>query len=153
LNVFDIHIPPLRERRDDILPLAVGFLREFGGATAALTPGATAALLRHDWAGNVRELRNVLERATILCEGGAIRPEDLALRPASPAPGDRTDLEVLERHTIERVMRDANGNKVEASRRLGITRMQLYGRLRKYGLETRPVDVPGPDDAHSALTY
>src|SRR4030095_2772867 len=63
LNVFDIHIPPLRERRDDILPLAAGFLRELAGATTALTPEATTALCRHDWPGNVRELRNVLERA------------------------------------------------------------------------------------------
>jgi DNA-binding NtrC family response regulator len=109
------------------------------------------ALLHHDWPGNVRELRNVLERATILCEGEAIRPEDLALRSESPAQGDSTDLEVLERGTIERVMRDANGNKVEASRRLGISRMQLYGRLRKYGLETRPAHAPDTDDAHSAL--
>jgi two-component system response regulator HydG len=93
------------------------------------------ALLHHDWPGNVRELRNVLERATILCEDEAIRPEDLSLRSASSAQGDSTDLEVLERRTIERVMRDANGNKVEASRMLGISRMQLYGRLRKYGLQ------------------
>src|SRR6201999_3064980 len=61
LNVFDIHIPPLRERRDDILPLAAGFLREFGGPSAALTPDAMAVLHHHDWPGNVRELRNVLE--------------------------------------------------------------------------------------------
>jgi transcriptional regulator of acetoin/glycerol metabolism len=75
--------------------------------------------------GNVRELRNVLERATILCEDGAISPEHLSLWPASPAQVDSTDLEVNERPTIERVMREANGNKVQASRRLGISRMQL----------------------------
>ena len=93
------------------------------------------ALLQHDWPGNVRELRNVIERATIVCEDGSIRPEDLSLRSASPAQVDSTDLEVIERRTIERVMREANGNKVQASRKLGISRMQLYGRLRKYGLE------------------
>ena len=141
LNVFDIYIPPLRQRRADIRALALGFLREFdhmAGCRVDITSEAMDALLDHDWPGNVRELRNVLERATILCEGEAIRPEDLALRSASPAQGDSTELDVLERRTIERVMRDANGNKLEASRRLGISRMRLYGRLRKYGLETRP---------------
>jgi len=155
LNVFDIYIPPLRQRRADIPALVLGFLREFDHTADRgrdITSEAMDALLHYEWPGNVRELRNVLERATILCEGEAIRPEDLALRSASPAPGDGTDLEVLERRTIERVMRDANGNKVEASRRLGISRMQLYGRLRKYGLETRPVEAPDTD-AQSALTY
>jgi transcriptional regulator with PAS, ATPase and Fis domain len=138
LNVFDIYIPPLRQRRADIPALVLGFLREFGhtaGRALDITSEAMDALLHHDWPGNVRELRNVLERATILCEGEAIRPEDLSLRSASSAQGDSTDLEVLERRTIERVMRETNGNKVQASRRLGISRMQLYSRLRKYGLE------------------
>jgi transcriptional regulator with PAS, ATPase and Fis domain len=156
LDVVDIHIPPLRQRPEDIPALVAGFLREFdhtAGRVMEITPDAMDTLLQHDWPGNVRELRNVLERATIVCEDGTIRPEDLSLRSASPAQGDSTDLEVLERRTIERVMREANGNKMDASRRLGISRMQLYGRLRKYGLETRPVDAPDTDEAHSALTY
>ena len=138
LNVFDIRLPPLRERREDILPLAERFLNDLGrqaGGTRQLMPDAVAALLRHDWPGNVRELRNVIERAIIVCESNAIRAGDLSLV-ASPIPEvDSTDLEVLERRTIERVMRDASWNKVKASRRLGITRTQLYQRLRKYGLE------------------
>src|SRR5262245_17439802 len=77
LNVFDIRIPPLRERRDDILPLAAGFLREFCGAAAELTPRAAEELRRHDWPGNVRELRNVLERASIVCGGSFIDVEHL----------------------------------------------------------------------------
>jgi DNA-binding NtrC family response regulator len=77
LNVFDIRIPPLRERRDDILLLAAGFLRGFRGATAELTPEASDVLCRHDWPGNVRELRNVLERAAIVCEGQFIDIEPL----------------------------------------------------------------------------
>src|ERR1700741_1873940 len=80
LNVFDIRIPPLRERPDDILPLAAGFLREFADATAQLTPQAMEALCRHVWPGNVRELRNVLERALILCDGGLIDTKHLSLR-------------------------------------------------------------------------
>src|SRR5262245_12777263 len=138
LNVFDIRLPPLRERREDILPLAERFLSDLARQTAAtrqLMPDAIAALVRHDWPGNVRELRNVIERAIIVCEDNAIRAGDLSLV-ASPIPEvDSTDLEVLERRTIERVMQDTNWNKVRASRRLGITRTQLYQRLRKYGLE------------------
>ena len=134
LNVFDIHIPPLRERRDDILPLAAGFLREFAGATAELTPAAIEALRGHDWPGNVRELRNVLERALIMCDGPFIDAEDLSLRAPKDVPLSRiTDLETLERKVVERAMRDADGNKVKAAKQLGISRMQLYTRLRKFG--------------------
>ena len=137
LNVFDIHIPPLRERRDDILPLAAGFLREFAGAPAELTPGAIEALRRHEWPGNVRELRNVLERALIMCDRPFIDTEHLSLRAPKDAPLSRiTDLDTLERRAVERAMRDAAGNKVRAAKQLGISRMQLYGRLRKFGLET-----------------
>ena len=139
LNVVDIHIPPLRDRVEDIPALVAGFLREFGlaaGHVVEITADAMDALLRHDWPGNVRELRNVIERATILCEDASIRHEDLSLRRTSPARVDSTDLDAIERRTIERVMRETSGNKVQASRRLGISRMQLYTRLRKYGLET-----------------
>src|SRR5262245_57593274 len=138
LNVFDIHIPPLRLRRDDIPVLAASFLRELrvpGHDIPELTPDAMEAMLRYDWPGNVRELRNVLERATIVCENGVIRAADLSLWPAAQAIADSTDLEVIERRTVERVMRDVQGNKTKASRELGISRMQLYVRLRKYGLE------------------
>jgi transcriptional regulator with PAS, ATPase and Fis domain len=141
LNVFDICIPPLRQRLEDIPVLAAGFLREFDhttGRRVEITSEAMAALLQHDWPGNVRELRNVIERATILCEEGAIRAADLSLRSAPPhVPVDGTELDILERRTIERVMGETKGNKMQASRKLGISRMQLYTRLRKYGLETR----------------
>jgi transcriptional regulator with PAS, ATPase and Fis domain len=136
LNVFDIHIPPLRERRDDILPLAAGFLREFAGDKTELTPEAMAALRRHDWSGNVRELRNVLERALIVCDGPFIDVEHLGLRATKDVPlSSITDLGTLEKHAIERAMRDTDGNKVRAARQLGISRMQLYSRLRKFGFE------------------
>src|ERR1700741_1683627 len=159
LNVFEIYIPPLRERRTDIPALVLGFLREFdptAGRARDITSEAMDALLHYDWPGNVRELRNVLERATILCEDRAISPEDLSLWPSSPAHVDSTDLDVLERRTIERVMREVHGNKVQASRRLGITRMQLYSRLRKHGLDAPgapAVQGPVADRAHGALTY
>ncbi len=139
VNVFDIHIPPLRKRRDDIPLLAVSFLREFGHAIDRRPPELTAdavnALLSYDWPGNVRELRNVLERATIVCENEVIQVQDLSLWPVPARIEDTTDLEVIERHAIERVLRKVNGNKAKASRQLGISRTQLYFRLRKHGLE------------------
>ena len=136
LNVFDIHIPSLRERRDDILPLATGFLREFAGAAAELTREAMEALRRHEWPGNVRELRNVLERALIMCDGPCIDAEHLSLRSRKDvALSSITDLETLEKQAIARAMRDTDGNKVRAAKQLGISRMQLYTRLRKFGFE------------------
>jgi transcriptional regulator with PAS, ATPase and Fis domain len=136
LNVFDIRLPPLRERRDDILLLAAGFLGELGGDRTELTPQAMDALCRHDWPGNVRELRNVLERALIICDGPAIDAEHLCLRARKDVPlSSITDLGALEKKAIERAMRDADGNKVKAAKKLGISRMQLYGRLQKFGLE------------------
>jgi len=140
LQVFEVHIPPLRERRADVVPLSEAFLQEigksFGRPPAGLTRDAREALLRHDWPGNVRELRNALERAAILCEGGLIDAHHLALRPASKPSGPATsDLNTLERETIERVLRECRGNKSKAARRLGLSRTQLYVRIRKYGLE------------------
>jgi two-component system response regulator HydG len=84
LYVFDICIPPLRERHDDILPLATAFLREFAGSRTALTPQAMEVLHRHEWPGDVRELRNAVERALILCEGEFIEPEHLRARGNRP---------------------------------------------------------------------
>jgi transcriptional regulator with PAS, ATPase and Fis domain len=137
LNVFDIRIPPLRERRDDILPLAAGFLSEFTDGTVELTREAAEALRRYDWPGNVRELRNVLERALIMCEGPFIEAEHLSLRARrNLPPSSSTDLDTLEKDAIERAMRDTDGNKVRAAKQLGISRMQLYTRLRKFGLQT-----------------
>jgi DNA-binding NtrC family response regulator len=131
--------------------LAEVFLRDiarsFARPPAGLTPDAKQALLTYDWPGNVRELRNALERAAILCGGGLIAAQHLSLTPqragvraADPAlharTAETTDLPLLERQAIERVMRETRGNKAEAARRLGITRIQLYTRLRKLGLGT-----------------
>jgi len=141
LNVFDIQIPPLRERREDIVTLARAFLEEHarssGGARVALTAAATDALIRHEWPGNVRELHNALERATIVCEDALIRPQDLSLArpPRVSVMVDSLELNVVERQAIERAMRNVSGNKARAARQLGISRTQLYIRLRKHGLE------------------
>src|SRR5262249_31600332 len=106
---------------------------------AGLTHGARDAILRHDWPGNVRELRNALERAAILCEGGLIDAEHLSLQPRTRAVDAPTaDLGEIERETIEQVLRDCRWNKSRAAKRLGLSRTQLYVRLRKYDLEQPP---------------
>jgi transcriptional regulator with GAF, ATPase, and Fis domain len=151
LNVFEIRLPPLRERPDDILPLSEAFLKEIARTLARPPAGisreARDGLLAYAWPGNVRELRNMLERAAILCEGGLITAEHLtfmavpptrpasatALPTAAPAP-DTTDLRVLERTTIQRALQDARHNKSRAAKILGLTRKQLYVRLRQHGL-------------------
>ena len=114
LKVFDIGIPPLRERAADILPISEGLLQDigksFGRPPAGLTREAREALLRYHWPGNVRELRNALERAAILCEGGLIRAEHLALEATSKPPGAMsTDLGTLERDTIAQVLVEEPG--------------------------------------------
>jgi len=138
LRVFEIRIAPLRERPDDILPLAESFLEEIGKLSARepanLTSDAQEALLRHDWPGNVRELRNALERAEILCEDGLIRSEHLELM-ARPGSTPTTDLNTIERDMIARVLREERWNKAACARRLGLSRTQLYYRIRKYRLD------------------
>ena len=142
LQVFTIQLPPLRERQADILPLAEAFLRDIGRAMrrprVPLTPEATEALLSHTWPGNVRELRNALERAAIVCEDGAITAAQLSLAAPRRSPQfDQADvnLDALQRRTIARVLDQVRGNKSQAAKRLGLTRSQLYERLRKYHLE------------------
>lgn len=140
LQVFDIRIPPLRDRISDIPLLTRSFLRDlgrsFGRPPSELTPEAETMLLAHSWPGNVRELRNVLERAAILADGGLIAPEHLSLCSRFLAPsGTTTDLRATERRTIQQVLRETDWNKAKAARRLGLTRTQLYVRLRKYDLD------------------
>jgi transcriptional regulator with PAS, ATPase and Fis domain len=145
LQVFDIGIPPLRERRRDIPLLTDAFLEAFSRSTgwpsAGLTPDAREILLTYDWPGNVRELHNALERATIVCEGGLITGDHLSLRPTSVvAPRRLPNLPDVERRTIDQVLHETGWNKSKAARMLGITRTQLYSRLRKYGLDS--ADAP-----------
>jgi two-component system NtrC family response regulator len=140
LQVFDIRLAPLRERPSDIVLLSNAFLQEiaksFGRPPAGLTRDAREALLQHDWPGNVRELRNALERAAILCEGGLISAQHLSLYAARrPAPAQTSDLHAVERDTIAQVLHECRGNKSKAAKRLGLSRTQLYVRLRKYDLD------------------
>jgi transcriptional regulator with PAS, ATPase and Fis domain len=152
LAVFAIPLPALRERRDDVLALSEAFVNEFGRTLgrppAGISRDARACLLEYQWPGNVRELRNVLERAAILCDGGLITADMLALvPPAEPAPGGRSasaaaqsgpsggKLWSMERTMIEQALRDARNNKSKAAKSPGLTRAQLYVRMRRYGLE------------------
>jgi transcriptional regulator with GAF, ATPase, and Fis domain len=153
LHVFEIHLPRLRDRPDDILPLSQAFLQEigqgFGRPPAGISRDAREMLLAYHWPGNVRQLRNALERAAILCEGGLITGEHLSLPgvaaalPSPPSPPGSTavspppsgDLASMERAAIEKALQDARFNKAKAARALGLTRTQLYVRLRKYRLE------------------
>jgi transcriptional regulator with GAF, ATPase, and Fis domain len=149
LNVFEIRIPALRDRREDILPLAESFLDELGQSmgrpAAGISRDAREWMLDHSWPGNVRELRNAIERAILLCDGGLItrehlppivprRPAAAALDPAAPLPAGGVDLEDMEKSYVERALRDARGNKSKAARLLGMSRAQLYSRIEKYGL-------------------
>ena len=139
LQVFDIVLPPLRERVADIPLLAEHFLAEFAraidGQPARLLDEAFNALITHDWPGNVRELRNVLERAAILSDG-EIGYDHLSFRRRRPTAPRPVDLRAAERVTIERILRETDWNKSKAARRLGLTRTQLYARLRRHGLDS-----------------
>jgi DNA-binding NtrC family response regulator len=135
LQVFEIRLPPLRDRPEDVLPLSEAFLKDigqsFGRPLAGMTRETKQALLGYRWPGNVRELRNILERAAIVCEGGLIAPEHLALQQEDQAAVRTTNVRVVERQLIEQVLRECNGNKSKAARRLGLTRKELYGRLKR----------------------
>jgi len=137
LNVFPIHIPPLRERGEDVIELAEHYLRAQGSNTA-LAPDARQALLEYDWPGNVRELRNVLERAVILSGSDTIRAADLHLlaRPKSDKPAVQTSggMVEVEKQMIVSALERTGGNKAEAARLLKITRRMLYSRMKKHGL-------------------
>ena len=145
LAVFDIALPPLRDRPDDIPLLMDAFLEEIGRAVgrrpAGIEPEARDKLVAYRWPGNVRELRNALERAIILCEGGMVTSDHLPLgiagatpAPAAPAPESALTLDAAERDMIVRALARARNNKSEAARLLGLSRGQLYSRLEKHGL-------------------
>jgi len=143
LNVISLRVPPLRERREDIPELARYYAdalsRETARGAVSLSDGALARLQGYDWPGNIRELRNVIERGLVLAEGGAITEDDL---PPEVAPREKAgesgaageSLERMEREHILIVLRDCGGNKRLAAERLGISRSTLYEKLKATGL-------------------
>ena len=143
LNVFEIALPPLRERRDDVLPLAQAFLRELAGERPRrLSPEVEAALLAHPWPGNVRELRNTVERAIILARGGVVHAEHLpptiAAASGSPPPAAAaragTKVHDMERELIVRTLGETQGNRTRAAESLGMSRRALLYKLKRYGI-------------------
>jgi len=151
LKVMVITIPPLRERKEDIIPLAEYFINAYcessGEASKKLSPECKELFLNYSWPGNIRELKNVIERVTILSRGAEIRPEHLPQdlrtdRKEAPAgqhtstgmPDDIT-LEELEKTHIKNVLKKAGGNKTLASRMLGISRITLRKKMKDYGIE------------------
>jgi transcriptional regulator with GAF, ATPase, and Fis domain len=150
LSVFEIHLPPLRERPEDILLLTERFLEDLSRAVGRPAPGvsreARELLLAYSWPGNVRELRNALERAVILSEGGLVQAEHLpiavarngAARVASAAavelPPGGLDLDELEKTLVAQALERAKNNRSRAAKLLGLTRAQLYTRLERYSL-------------------
>jgi DNA-binding NtrC family response regulator len=132
LNVIEIAVPPLRERREDVLPLAHSFLP----APKRLTEAARDALVSHDWPGNVRELQNRVQRAVALSAGELIMPEDLGFEAGRETGGELP----VERAQIEMAILNANGSVSRAAEALGVSRQALYRRMEKLGitLERRP---------------
>ena len=148
LNVVELNIPSLRERREDILPLAAAFLAEFTQGKARCASSVNDCLTRYDWPGNVRELRNAMERAALLSMGELILPEHLPARvrggnqsaPALPKAG-LEDLGEIERQAIFQALRKHDFNRTETARALGISRRALIYKLQRFrelGYEVDP---------------
>jgi DNA-binding NtrC family response regulator len=142
LNTVEIHIPPLRDRREDIQPLAEYFLRQhserYRRKLDGFTSGAIEALLQHSWPGNVRELDHVVERSALMSSGGVVTAFDLALQQGRDAGVssriDEMSLEEVERLLIKKALARFGGNANRAAEALGLSRSALYRRLQKYGL-------------------
>jgi len=154
LNLIRIYIPPLRERKEDILPLVNYFIdtfnKEFKKKVKGIHPSALKMMMEYDWPGNVRELRNVVERAVILESKDEILPEHISLPSSRSAeenvkmrdpsreveiPDEGISLEEVEKLYILKALEKAKGNKTMAAKLLGITRDTLRYRLKKYGVE------------------
>jgi DNA-binding NtrC family response regulator len=129
LNLIELRLPPLAERRDDVLPLAEHFL----AGRATLSEAAREALLAHRWPGNVRELKNVIERAALLSGGSEIGPAALALSAESGSDAHR-NLDEPSREAIEAALAQAGGVVARAASQLGLSRQALYRRMERYGL-------------------
>ncbi len=142
INTIEIHLPPLRERIDDIEPLATRFLQQFSQKYNRPVSGLSAALLkemhRYPWPGNVRELQHAVERAVIMSKGEKLQPEDFFFRqPGMEEQGGdfpTMNLDDMEKQLIMKALQKYHGNITEAAQELGLTRASLYRRLEKYNL-------------------
>lgn len=140
LNTIEIRVPALRERREDLAPLAAHFLqhhaRHYRKKLTGFDQGAMQALLDHSWPGNVRELDHAIERAVLMAQGPIVRGSDLALRPGRESSMRIEDmsLEDVECFLIKKAMSRYDGNVSQAAKALGLSRSALYRRLQRYGL-------------------
>jgi DNA-binding NtrC family response regulator len=149
INTFVVRVPALRERRDDILPLARHYLaaasRRYGRMAPTLSPEAERALLDYAWPGNVRELSHVMERAALLGQGAQLTTGDLRLQATVAVPGQDLPLEAMtleqaEGYLLRRALREHRGNLQRCADQLGITRQSLYRRMEKHGLRDAGAD-------------
>ena len=144
ISAISVHLPPLRDRRDDILPLANAFLKRFAAQAnrdiRCFKPEAIERLTAFDWPGNVRQLQNEVQRTVLLCEGNEVSASDLSVTNAKveSAAGIDTSftlLEGVERNAIIQTLKETGGNKLETAKRLGIGRQTLYNKIKAYGIE------------------
>ena len=150
LSVIELNIPPLRERPEDILPLAHRFIGEFTRGKARLAASVAEGLARYPWPGNVRELRNAMERAALLSRGELVLPEHLPTRvralaeqlPAPLDPADAERLEEVERQAIVQALRKHGFNRTETAKALGISRRALTYKVQSYREQGCAVDGP-----------
>lgn len=149
LNVVELNIPPLRERREDILPLASLFIGQFTQGRARFSAAVGGILTSYPWPGNVRELCNVMERAALLCRGEMVLPEHLPVRLSGdsataegPGNNDTGRLEEVERQTILLALRRNNFNRTETAKALGISRRTLVYKLQRLREQGCVVDPP-----------
>jgi DNA-binding NtrC family response regulator len=152
LNVIPVVIPPLRDRREDIPLLVENFVERLAAEMKkkldGLSAEAMSAVLAHDWPGNVRELRNVLERGAVVTQGSTIQLSDLGLPAkgeAPPKPGTMASLEEVERRHVAAVLSHTGGNVSQSARILGIDRVTLYNKMKKWGLRRDGEDDPARD--------
>jgi DNA-binding NtrC family response regulator len=140
LNTIELHLPPLRERREDIAPLAMHFLRQhadrYRKTLKSFDQSAMQQLLEHPWPGNIRELGHSVERAVLLAQGASVRAGDLALRAPSTSTTRLEDLplEDVERLLIRKALDRHGGNVSQAAKALGLSRSALYRRIAAYGI-------------------
>ena len=144
ISAISVHLPPLRERREDIMPLANSFLKRFAAQANRILKGfgpeAVERLTNFDWPGNVRQLQNEVQRAVLLCEKDIVDASDLSVTKLR-APDDETQdtnftlLEGVERNAIVQMLRETGGNKLETAKRLGIGRQTLYNKIKAYGID------------------
>lgn len=142
INSIPLTVPALRERREDIPLLAETLMAQLQptlGRPVELSGTAMQALRDYAWPGNIRELRNVLERAALLCEQGVVTPRDLRFAPfgvvEAPVQGTHLTLEEMERQYIERVLREEGGRVAQAALRLDVPRSTLYQKIKTYGIQ------------------